>query len=134
MVEMRSSGSLRGARETKRTPSAKASRSSMATSSARRVLPTPPVPVRVTKRTSTRLRRAHTAVISCSLPTSGAGGTGSVCVEGCSGFKECFNDISFSHETNSNQKIHLTHQNVIQKQESNLKLVGIIEYRQDNSQ
>src|SRR5713226_2168438 len=37
----------------------------------RRVLPTPPGPVRVTKRTSGRRRRAHTACTSCSRPING---------------------------------------------------------------
>src|SRR5438045_3244599 len=54
MVGATRAGSLVGARFTKNTPSAKRSLSSAATWRPRRVLPTPPGPVRVTRRTSSR--------------------------------------------------------------------------------
>ena len=60
-----------------RTPSAKPSRSRPAASTASRVFPEPPGPVRVTSRTPSPRTRASTAAISCSRPTSGVGGTGS---------------------------------------------------------
>ena len=60
IVEMTSAGSLIGARSTNQTPSAKSSSSAAATCSARRVLPMPPGPVSVTRRTSLRRRSAMT--------------------------------------------------------------------------
>ncbi len=71
MVGMTRSASLMGASGTKQTPSVKSSSRLVPTSSPRRVLPTPPVPVSVTRRTSGCRRRAHTAATSCSRPTSG---------------------------------------------------------------
>ncbi len=69
-------GSRSTARETKPTPSANASRRSDATWMARRVLPTPPGPVRVSKRTSGRRRVSTTAAMSLSRPISGEGASG----------------------------------------------------------
>ena len=58
MAEGTSSGSCSGASGTKKTPSGKSSSSSAATCKARRVLPTPPGPVKVSSRTSScRSRR-----------------------------------------------------------------------------
>ena len=62
-----SAGSRSAARSTNQTPCGKRSRTSRATASARRVLPLPPGPVRVTIRLSTR--SARTASISSSRPT-----------------------------------------------------------------
>ena len=76
MVGTTNSGSLMGARFTKYTPSEKWSLSSAATCTPRRVLPVPPGPVRVSKRTSSRRSNAATAATSCSRPMSGVGWTG----------------------------------------------------------
>src|SRR2546423_8067377 len=80
MVAMTKAGSLMGARETTCTPSAKSCARSGATSSARRVLPTPAVPVRVSRRTSGRTSKAWIACTSCSRPISDVSETGRVCV------------------------------------------------------
>jgi hypothetical protein len=77
-TEVIRSGSLRGARGTKATPSANDSPERPATSKARRVLPTPPGPSRVTRRTSSRRRRRAAATASFSRPTNGVGGAGRV--------------------------------------------------------
>ena len=58
---------------------------SAATWSARRVLPTPPGPVNVTRRTSFRRSRSWMAVISRSRPTSGVSGMGRVLTGGRNG-------------------------------------------------
>ena len=63
-------------RSTKRTPSTKAGPSSCAMCRARRVFPTPPVPVSVSNRTSSRYNSALTAVTSRARPTSGVSGAG----------------------------------------------------------
>ena len=76
MVGRANAGSRRGARFTKYTPSGNASLSSAATCSARRVLPMPPGPVRVSKRTSSRRSRRPTAATSCSRPMNAVGWTG----------------------------------------------------------
>ena len=55
-----------------------AASNSAATSIARRVLPTPPGPVSVTRRTSGRRSRSRTAATSRSRPTSGVSGRGRV--------------------------------------------------------
>jgi hypothetical protein len=77
-AEGRRSGSFREARGTKATPSANAPRKRSATSTASRVLPTPPGPVRVNRRTSTRCRRRATVVASSSRPIKGVIGKGMV--------------------------------------------------------
>ena len=79
------SGSRTAARETKTTPSANAVSSSLATSIASRVLPTPPGPVSVTSRISGRRSRSHTAARSRSRPTSGVSGMGRVLARGRGG-------------------------------------------------
>ena len=61
-------GSLTGASGTKQISPAKSSSRSVATCKARRVLPTPPVPVRVTRRISGRCRSVHNTWISSSRP------------------------------------------------------------------
>src|SRR6266699_7197507 len=71
-------GSLTGARETKQTPSAKSSLTSAATCKDRRVFPTPPVPMSVTRRTDGCRKRAPSAATSCSRPKNEVSGTGSV--------------------------------------------------------
>ena len=75
----RSAGSASGARSTKTTPSRKRSMSSPATAVATRVLPLPPAPVRVSRRTSSSrsisLRRATSRL----RPTRRVGGIGSRC-------------------------------------------------------
>src|SRR6266700_2264931 len=70
-----------GASETKQTPSGNSSCISVAMAIARRVLPTPPVPVRVRNRTSGRKSRVQAAAISRSRPIrevsdKGSGETG----------------------------------------------------------
>ncbi len=70
-----SAGSTRAASPTNQTPSANASASSYADRSATRVLPAPPVPVRVTIRPSPR-RRAVTASTSARRPTNDVAGAG----------------------------------------------------------
>jgi hypothetical protein len=70
-------GSESAVRGIKRTPSGKVALTSAATSSARRVLPTPAIPVRVSRRTSWRASRAQTVCISSSRPKRGVGGMGS---------------------------------------------------------
>src|SRR6266566_4858837 len=67
-----------GASETKQTPSGNSPRSSVAIRSARRVLPTPPVPVRVSKRSSGRASRVEAAATSRSRPISDVSGNGRV--------------------------------------------------------
>ncbi len=69
-------GSVSGARATNATPSAPSSAHRVATSIARRVLPTPPGPVSVSNRTSGRRRRAAIVAASCSRPTSAVSGRG----------------------------------------------------------
>ena len=71
-----SAGSATGARSTKTAPSRSSAASSSATASASRVLPVPPGPVSVTRRTSSRRSSAVTAAISSRRPTSGVGGVG----------------------------------------------------------
>ncbi len=81
-----SSGSLMRERGTNQAPSAKAAASWVAASMARRVLPTPPVPVSVSSRTSSRRSCAPTSATSRSRPRMGVGwsgrwcGAGAVCV------------------------------------------------------
>jgi hypothetical protein len=70
------SGSLMAARGTKQTLPAKSGRKSRATASKRRVLPTPPGPVRVSRRTSGRRSKAVSWVSSCSRPSRGVSGSG----------------------------------------------------------
>ncbi len=87
MVGSTRSGSFSAASETNATPPVKSSRSIWATSRARRVLPTPPGPVRVSKRTSGRRKISMAAPTSRSRPisdVSGEGGAGRSgwCVEG----------------------------------------------------
>ncbi len=72
-----SSRSFSAARETNCTPSANASTSSAATCSARRVLPTPALPVKVSRCISGRWSSAHIARTSCSRPIRGVAGMGS---------------------------------------------------------
>src|SRR5579883_1851093 len=66
-----------GPRETKQTPPVKSPASSVATSTPRRVLPTPPIPTSVKRRTSGRLNNVQAATTSCSRPTNGASRAGS---------------------------------------------------------
>ena len=61
---------------TKNTPSGKESLRLAATCKARRVLPTPTVPVRVSKRTSARCESSRTTAISRSRPMKDVGWTG----------------------------------------------------------
>ncbi len=68
MVGRIRSGSLMGASEMKETPSTKSLAREVPTCTARRVLPTPPVPTRVSRRTSERSRRLQMAATSCSRP------------------------------------------------------------------
>ena len=63
-----SSGRCSAASETKCAPSAKSARTARAASSARRVLPTPPGPVRVSSRTPSTRRRSTIARTSSSRP------------------------------------------------------------------
>jgi hypothetical protein len=60
-----------------RIPSAKAGRSRPGASTASRLFPEPPGPVRVTSRTLSLPTRASTAATSFSRPSGGVGGTGS---------------------------------------------------------
>jgi len=57
-------------------PSGRRSCRVAATSRARWVLPTPPGPVKVSRRTSSRRNSVSTAATSCSRPTSAVGGRG----------------------------------------------------------
>src|ERR1700694_389345 len=68
MVEVTWSAFRIGARGTKETPSAQLSSTSAATCSAKRVLPTPPTPVSVSRRTSGRFSKALATSSSCSRP------------------------------------------------------------------
>src|SRR5579859_5498287 len=65
-----------GASETKHMPSSNAEQTSAAICKARHVLPTPPGPVTVNKRTSGCSRRAQSAPTSCSRPIKGVRGVG----------------------------------------------------------
>ena len=85
MVDRTKAGSLMGAKETKETPSGKSARTSVATCNARRVLPTPPGPVRVSRRTSELRSRAVTAASSCLRPMRGVSGAGSLYLAVCYG-------------------------------------------------
>src|SRR5437868_6860975 len=60
-----------GASDMKVTPSTKSSARSEPTCTARRVVPTPPLPVSVTRRMSERSRRLQIVATSCSRPISG---------------------------------------------------------------
>ena len=71
-----SAGTWTAARSTKTAPSRSSRPSSAATASPSRVLPAPPGPVSVTRRTSSRRRSATTAATSSRRPTSGVGGVG----------------------------------------------------------
>ena len=71
-------GSASGARSTKRTPSINAPAAAAAASRARRVLPTPPGPVRVTSGTSSRMTNATIAASSFRRPIKRVRGSGSV--------------------------------------------------------
>ncbi len=71
MAGIKPAGSGTVARGTKKTPSAKSSTNSAATCSPRRVLPIPPGPVRVRRRTWGRQSRSRTAATSRSRPTRG---------------------------------------------------------------
>ncbi len=61
---------------TNRTPSSKPAPTRCATSTASLLFPTPPGPVRVTRRTPSARTRSPTAATSSSRPTSGVAGTG----------------------------------------------------------
>ena len=74
--------SRRGARGTKANPSANALRDRPATSKASRVLPTPPGPVRVNRRTSSRSKEARDARRFVIAPDQGCGRRGEVVVGG----------------------------------------------------
>ncbi len=76
MAAMTRVGSLTRASSTKQTPAAKPARTAWATSSARRVLPTPPVPVSVTRRTAACRSKVQMASCSCSRPISAVIGAG----------------------------------------------------------
>ena len=76
IVGSTSSGSAIGASATKNTPCGKSSTSSAAACSPSRVLPVPPGPVSVNRRTSSRRSRSTTAATSRSRPISGVGWTG----------------------------------------------------------
>jgi|GEM_PF-4244837 len=75
MVGTTREGSPSGARATNATPSGKSSAVSRAAWTARRVLPTPPVPVRVSSRTAGSRRKASISSSSRSRPRSGVCGT-----------------------------------------------------------
>jgi hypothetical protein len=72
----RSAGSWIGARSTKRTPSAKALSTVDAMASARRVLPTPPGPVKVSSRAPSSSSRRRASSTSRARPIKGRAGTG----------------------------------------------------------
>ena len=76
MTDGTTAASCTGARDTKAAPPAKASRERPATSRASRVLPTPPGPVRVSSRTSSRVRRLATAATSYVAPDERRRGRG----------------------------------------------------------
>ncbi len=69
MAGMTRWGSLRGASETKQMPLAKFSLSSCAICKPRRVLPTPPVPVSVSRHTPGRRKSVQATAVSRSRPT-----------------------------------------------------------------
>ena len=71
-----SSAARTGPSSTNRTPSSKPGPSRCATSTASLLFPTPPGPVRVTRRTPSARTRSLTAAASSSRPTSGVAGTG----------------------------------------------------------
>src|SRR3981081_2419780 len=73
---MTSTGSLVSIRETKHTWSAKSLLRRAMTCRPRRVFPTPPGPIRVSRRISGRLSNSHTVAISCSRPTKEVNGVG----------------------------------------------------------
>jgi len=77
MVGSAKAGSRRAARLTVTTPSAKALSRPATTCWARRVLPTPPGPVSVSRRTSGWRSRCATAASSRSRPSNGVSGAGS---------------------------------------------------------
>ena len=76
IVGRTSAGSAIGASATKNTPCGKSSTSSAAAWSASRVLPVPPGPVSVSRRTSSRRSCSAIAASSRSRPISGVGWTG----------------------------------------------------------
>ena len=76
MADATRAGSVMGASATKKTPSSNSSKSSAATCKPRRVLPMPPGPVRVSRRTSSSRKRPRTSLSSRSRPTSGVGWAG----------------------------------------------------------
>ena len=76
IVGSTSAGSAIGASATKNTPCGKSSTSSAAAWSPSRVLPVPPGPVSVSRRTSSRRSCSTTAATSRSRPISGVGWTG----------------------------------------------------------
>jgi hypothetical protein len=76
MADVTKAGSVMGASATKNAPSSNSSSSSAAICKPRRVLPMPPGPVRVSKRTSSPRRRSRTSLSSRSRPTSGVGWAG----------------------------------------------------------
>ncbi len=78
MVASTRAGSRIGVRSTNSTPSAKAGSRSAATWRARRVLPMPPGPVSVRRRTAGASSSWHTAATSRARPISGVSGRGSV--------------------------------------------------------
>ena len=73
MAEGTSDGSSSVLRSTNQAPSGNASSRSAAACNARRVLPTPPGPVMVKSRTSSRLRRPTTRATCSSRPRNGVG-------------------------------------------------------------
>ena len=76
MAETTRSGLVMGARSTNQIPSENASTRLVATWRARRVLPTPPGPVKVSRRISSWRSRSTSTATSRSRPTSGVSGAG----------------------------------------------------------
>ena len=74
-----SEGSCRAVRSIQARPSTKPARRVWASSSASLVLPTPPGPVRVSRRTPRACKRSSAWVTSCSRPSRAVGGKGSTC-------------------------------------------------------
>jgi hypothetical protein len=76
MAARTNSSRVMGVRSTKTTPSGKSAATSPATAMASRVLPIPPGPVIVSRRTSLPRNRSLTLARSSARPMSGVSGTG----------------------------------------------------------
>src|SRR5712692_4080876 len=101
----------------KQTPLVRSLNKSLAICRLMLVLPTPPVPVRVTRRTSGRIRRAYAAATSCSRPIKDVSGVGTLQVNvysGVVGFLErrtstlsCIADCSQAPSLSSESLLYL---------------------------